>query len=80
MSRRRSRGSKTPPRPRSANRVDYNPDGTLDEIVTDAGVHLEHMGGKRWFLSAARSDGTEIRVWFDGKVTMVEEDAKEART
>ena len=65
---------------RSANRVDYNPDGTLDEIVTDAGVHLEHMGGKRWFLGAARSDGTEIRVWFDGKVTLVEDDAKEART
>ena len=65
---------------RSANRVDYNPDGTLDEIVTDAGVHLEHMGGRRWFLGAARSDGTEIRVWFDGKVTLIEDDAKEART
>jgi hypothetical protein len=65
---------------RSANRVTYDDKGNLDEIVTDAGVHLEDLGGNRWFLGASRSDGTEIRVWFNGKVTMVEDDAKEART
>ena len=64
---------------RAGNRVTYNDDGTLDEIVTDAGVHLEDLGGNRWFLGAARSDGTEIRVWFRGKVTMIEDDAKGAK-
>ena len=65
--------------PRSANRVTYDDKGRLDEIVTDAGVHLEDLGGNRWFLGALRSDGTEVRVWFQGKVTMIEDDAPETK-
>lgn len=49
-------------------------------MVTDGGAHLEHMGGKSWFLSMERKDGSEFCVWFDGKITMTEErDAPKAR-
>lgn len=54
------------------NRVTFYGD-QLGEIVTDAGCHLEHMGGKSWFLACDRSDGTSVAVWINGKVTMVEE-------
>lgn len=52
------------------NRVQFNRDGSLDEVVTDGGAHLEHMGDKRWFLSCRRKDGSEFCVWFSGKITM----------
>lgn len=59
------------------NRVTYDDgkDGPehLDEIVTDAGAHLERLDRNRWFLALQRSDGTEICLWFKGKVTMIEE-------
>ena len=55
------------------NRVQYDPDGSLDEVVTDGGTHLEHLGGKDWFLSCVRADGSEFCVWFRGKVTLTEE-------
>ena len=55
------------------NRVEYDDKGQLDEVVTDAGMHLERMSNKGWFLAGQRSDGTEIAIWFRGKVTLVEE-------
>ncbi|MFN7185448.1 MAG: hypothetical protein ACK5VE_03645 [Alphaproteobacteria bacterium] len=59
------------------NRVTYDDgkDGPehLDEIVTDAGEHLERLDRDRWFLALQRSDGTEICLCFKGKVTMIEE-------
>jgi len=55
------------------NRVEYDDDGELDEIVTDGGMHLERMSKKGWFLSGSRADGSSIAIWFRGKVTMVEE-------
>jgi len=55
------------------NRVQFNDDGTLDEVVTDGGAHLEHMGGRGWFLSMQRKDGSEYCVWFTGKITYQEE-------
>lgn len=60
------------PAQRVASRVEYS-DGALDEVVTDAGMHLERMSKKGWFLTGLRSDGTEIAIWFRGKVTLVEE-------
>lgn len=57
-----------------ADRIEYNPDGSLDEVVA-GGAHLEHMGGKGWFLSMLRADGSEFCVWFSGKITMTEERA-----
>lgn len=57
----------------TANRVTYDPDGTLDEVVTDAGAHLENLSPKTWFLSMQRSDGTGICIWFTGRITMIEE-------
>ena len=54
------------------NRVQYDGDG-LDEVVTDAGMHLERMSDNGWFLSGQRSDGSEIAIWIRGKVTLVEE-------
>lgn len=50
-----------------------NDDGSLDEIVTNGGAHLEHMGDDSWFLSCVRSDGTSFCVWFEGRITMMEE-------
>lgn len=55
-----------------ADRIEYNPDGSLDEVVA-GGAHLEHMGGKGWFLAMQRADGSEFCVWFHGKITMTEE-------
>ena len=55
------------------NRVEYDDAGMLDEVVTDAGIHLERMSDNGWFLSGQRSDGSEIAVWIKGKVVAVEE-------
>jgi hypothetical protein len=55
------------------NRIIWNRNGTLDEVVTNGGAHLEHMGGKGWFLAMSRADGSEFCVWIQGKVTMTEE-------
>ena len=55
-----------------ADRIEYNDDGSLDEVVA-GGAHLEHMGGKGWFLAMQRADGSEFCIWFRGKITMTEE-------
>lgn len=55
------------------NRVSYRGKGRIDEIVTDAGGHLEHLGAGRWFLSLQRTDGTSCAVWIEGKITGIEE-------
>ena len=47
-------------------RVEYDHDGELDEVVTDAGMHLERLDSETWFLSGARSDGSSIAIWFTG--------------
>ncbi len=57
----------------SCERVERNPDGTLDEVVTMGGAHLEQMSKKGWFLECTRVDGTSIAIWFTGKITMTEE-------
>ena len=62
------------------NRVQYDDDGSLDEVVTDGGAHLEHLGGREYYLSCGRADGTSIAIWFTGKITMTEErDAPKCR-
>lgn len=48
-------------------------EGKLDEVVTCGGAHLERMGGKRWFLSMVREDGSEICLWVSGEIDMIEE-------
>ena len=55
------------------NRINFNDDGTLDEVVTDGGAHLEQLRRKSWWLNCVRSDGSSFCVWFKGKVTMTEE-------
>ncbi len=54
-------------------RITYDDNGKLDEVVTDAGCHLEHLGGKSWFLNCLRSDGSSFAIWFTGTITMTEE-------
>ena len=54
-------------------RIDYDDDGELDEIVVNGGAHLERMGEKSWFLLMHRQDGTSVGVWFRGKVVQTEE-------
>ena len=53
-------------------RIQLNDDGSLDEVVA-GGAHLEHLGGKAWFLAMRRADGSEFCVWFTGKITMTED-------
>ncbi len=55
------------------NRVEYDDDGSLDEVVTDGGAHLEHMGDDDWFLVCTRADGSSFAAWFSGKITLTEE-------
>lgn len=60
-------------------RVTYDHEGCLDEVVTDGGTHLERLGGKRWFLSCQRADGSEFCIWFEGKIAMTEDRAAPER-
>jgi hypothetical protein len=48
-------------------RVQFNDDGTLDEVCSTRGAHLEHMDGNRWFLSFQHGDGTSSAFWFSSK-------------
>ena len=62
------------------NRIQYDDDGSLDEVVTDGGSHLEHMGDDEWFLNCTRSDGSSFNIWFTGKISLAEEhDAQTCR-
>lgn len=47
-------------------RVDFE-NGTLDEIVSTKGAHLESMGGNDWFLAFYHEDGTSTALWFSSK-------------
>ena len=49
------------------NRVTFNDDGTLDEVCSTRGAHLEHMHGNEWFLIFYHEDGTESAFWFNSK-------------
>ena len=53
-------------------RITRDPDGSLDEIACDGGAHIEHLGGKRWFLSFVFADGSEHCLWITGKITSEE--------
>ena len=55
-----------------ADRIQYNDDGSLDEVVA-GGAHLEHMGGKGWFLSMQRADGSSFCIWINGRITSFED-------
>lgn len=55
------------------NRIKYGDDGKLDEVVTDGGAHLEYLGGRQWFLSCLRADGSAFSLWFEGKILDTEE-------
>lgn len=48
-------------------RIEWEDDGRLDEIVAAGGSHLEHMGSGRWFLEMVRADGSSIALWFKSK-------------
>ncbi|MCA0032785.1 hypothetical protein [Mesorhizobium sp. B263B2A] len=50
-----------------SDRVDFNDDGTLDEVVSTKGAHLEHLGGNRWFLIFYHEDGTDTAIWFSSR-------------
>lgn len=53
-------------------RIQRDDDGDLDEIVASGGAHLERLNDTGWYLSLTQVDGTETRLWFDGRVTMEE--------
>lgn len=58
-------------------RTTFYPDGTLDEVVAEGGVHIERLDKKSWFISCQRKDGSEFCLWMEGAVRMTEE--REAR-
>jgi len=57
-------------------RIEYDDDGYLDEVVAGS-AHLERMdgakGGTSWFLNMTRADGTSVAIWFTGRVALIEE-------
>lgn len=55
------------------NRIEYDDNGELDEVVTDGGMHLERTSDGGWFLSGQRLDGSQVVVYLTGKVDLVEE-------
>jgi len=55
------------------NRVTYDDNGNLDEVVTDGGAHLEGLDDDTLFLSCVRADGSEVALWIKGAVIAVEE-------
>jgi len=55
------------------NRIKYNIDGSLVEVVTDGGAHLERLARNDWFLRCERADGTALAIWFKGSITLTEE-------
>lgn len=57
------------------NRIQYDDECRLDEVVTDGGAHLENLDDDSWFLSCRRSDGSEFCIWFEGRITLTEERA-----
>jgi hypothetical protein len=60
-------------KPREADRIQHDDDGSLDEIFVEGGAHLERMGDTDWFLRLIRSDGESYAVWFQGKIIRFEE-------
>lgn len=54
-------------------RVQYDDDGLLDEVVTDAGMHLERVSKRDLVLLGHRSDGSCIALHITGRVALVEE-------
>jgi len=46
-----------------SDRIEFNDDGTLDEIVLSGMAHLEQMDKNHWFLGLYRPDGTGYGVW-----------------
>lgn len=48
-------------------RVDFTEKGTLDEIVSTRGAHIECMGGANWFLEFQHEDGTSTALWFTSR-------------
>lgn len=54
-------------------RIQYDEDGLLDEVVTDAGMHLEVLSEDGIFICGHRSDGSCIALHIAGRVVLVEE-------
>ena len=55
------------------NRIEYDDNGELDEVVTDGGMHLERIGDDGWFLAGQRLDGSQVVVYLTAKIHLVEE-------
>ena len=53
-------------------RIQYDDNNDLDEVVIHGTAHFERMSKKGWFLAMYRKDGSSVRVHFRGKVQLVE--------
>ena len=67
------RDTATTEAPASNERLTYDDDGCLDEVVAGT-AHLERtVDNDRWFLAMRRVDGSEVAIWFRGTISLVEE-------
>ena len=48
-------------------RIGFNDDGSLDEIVLTGLAHLEQMDGGSWYLGLYRPDGSGFQVWLSAE-------------
>jgi hypothetical protein len=50
-------------------RLTHDERGRLDEVVIygAATVHLERMGGRRFWLGITRPDGSQLAIWLGDK-------------
>ena len=55
------------------NRIEYDDNGELDEVVTDGGMHLERTSDDGWVLVGHRLDGSQVVVYLTAKIHLVEE-------
>lgn len=56
----------------SFDRITFDADGELDEVVMDAGCHLERIEPDQWILEAHSHDGSSLCVRIEGSVTITE--------
>lgn len=48
-------------------RVIYDEDGRLDEIVGSGGAHLECLGYNNWWLKIYHGDGSSTALWWSSE-------------
>lgn len=51
----------------AGDRVQFNDDGSLDEVVVQGMGHLEQLADNHWWLGLTRPDGSQMAIWLYSK-------------